>query len=186
MAAARTRRGFIRHSALLAALAALGGCGFHPVYGRNPDGSVGPATRELANVTVSVIPGRPGMLLRQALQQHLEGDGSLTGSKYRLGVVFWINGEGIAVQPDDNTTRVRLIAHANWTLQTNTTEPKTLQTGSARNVDAFDILNQQYFAADLENEAVTKRMADAVASQITLQLASWFDEHPEAARAAEQ
>ena len=179
-------RALPRRGALALALASLlGGCGFHPVYGRQADGSPGPAEVELANITVSIIAGRPGQLLRQALQQRLAGDGSLAGSHYRLNVVFWISGEGIAIQPDNSATRVRLIAHANWTLVTNTTEPKQISTGSARAVDAFNILDQQYFAADLESEAVTKRLAQDIASQITLQLATWFDEHPDAGRDAE-
>jgi hypothetical protein len=50
-----------------------------------------------------------------------------------------------------------------------------LLSGTARSVDAFNVLDQQYFAADLSNEMVQKRIAEAVADQITLQLVAYFN-----------
>jgi hypothetical protein len=41
-------------------------------------------------------------------------------------------------------------------------------------VDGLNIFDAQYFAGDLENEAVTRRLADALADQITIQLAAYF------------
>jgi LPS-assembly lipoprotein len=41
-------------------------------------------------------------------------------------------------------------------------------------VDAINIIDEQYFAADLENEAVQRRIAEALASEITIQLAAFF------------
>ena len=41
-------------------------------------------------------------------------------------------------------------------------------------MDGINIFDTQYFAADLENEAVQRRLADALADQITLQLAAFF------------
>jgi hypothetical protein len=41
-------------------------------------------------------------------------------------------------------------------------------------VDAYNIFDTQYFAADLENDAVQRRLATALAEQITLQLATYF------------
>ena len=41
-------------------------------------------------------------------------------------------------------------------------------------MDALNIFDTQYFAADLENEAVQRRLAEALADQITMQLAAYF------------
>jgi LPS-assembly lipoprotein len=49
-----------------------------------------------------------------------------------------------------------------------------LSSGYAKAVDALNVFDGQYFAADLETEAVEKRMAEALADQITVQLAAYF------------
>ena len=38
----------------------------------------------------------------------------------------------------------------------------------------MNIFDSQYFAADLETEAVPRRLADALADQIAIQLAAFF------------
>jgi LPS-assembly lipoprotein len=47
-------------------------------------------------------------------------------------------------------------------------------------IDGFDIFDSQYFATDLDNEHVQRRMAEAMAERITLRLAVWFRQHPSA------
>ena len=47
--------------------------------------------------------------------------------------------------------------------------------GFAKAMDAVNIFDEQYFGADLENEALQgRRVAGAMADQITLQLAMFF------------
>ncbi len=41
-------------------------------------------------------------------------------------------------------------------------------------MDGINIFNEQYFAADLETEAVQGRIAENIAQQIATQLAIWF------------
>jgi LPS-assembly lipoprotein len=41
-------------------------------------------------------------------------------------------------------------------------------------VDGLNVIDTQYFAMDLENEVVTRRLANALADQITIQLAAYF------------
>lgn len=45
----------------------------------------------------------------------------------------------------------------------------------------MNILDSQYFALDLENEAVQKRIAETLADQITIQLAAFFRKRAAAA-----
>ena len=85
-----------------------------------------------------------------------------------------IAGEGIAIQPDSTATRIRTIGSANWTLIAQDPGRTRLTSGSARAVDGLNIFDAQYFAADLENEAVQRRLAEALADQITIQLAAYF------------
>jgi LPS-assembly lipoprotein len=154
--------------------AALSGCGFQPIYMPTASGNAGVAQRELAAIQVALIPDRPGQLLRQALQDRLEMGGSGVAHRYDLTVGFGISGEGIAIQQDNVATRVRLVGNASWVLVAQDPGRTTLSNGSARAVDAINIFDTQYFAADLGSEAAQRRLAEALANQITNQLAIFF------------
>jgi LPS-assembly lipoprotein len=138
----------------LAAGAPLAGCGFQPVYMRTASGNPGVAQRELAAIYVNSIGDRPGQLLRQSLQARLE--------------------RGLAIQTDNTSTYTRLVARASWYLNAQDAAHTALTHGNARAADNFNILDEQYFAADQENDFASARLADQVADQITLQLAAYF------------
>ena len=89
-----------------------------------------------------------------------------------------ISGEAISIQQDTTSTRVRLIGRAAWTLIRRDATRATVTSGNARSVDGLNTFDQQYFAQDLETETVHRRLAEALADQITLQLASYFVGHP--------
>jgi len=165
-----------RRGLLLGALSAtLGGCGFHPMYQRASSGQLGTTSRELAAVSVDIIGDRPGQLLRQALQERLEGSGSGVARRYDLAVGFGISGEGIAIRQDNSVTRIRMIGRAEWTLRAQDLARTVLTRDTARAVDDLNILNEQFFAADLETEVVQKRLAERLADQVVMQLASYFN-----------
>ncbi len=167
-------RGLSRRGALsLGACAALAGCGFEPVYMRTASGEAGPAQRELAAVSVAIIPDRPGQLLRQELQERFGSDAGDVPARYKLAVSYSIAGQGIAILQSSAPTRIRMIGTANWTL-TAADGGQRVTSGSAKAVDGFDILDQQYFAADLSTEQTQKRLASALADEIALQLAVFF------------
>ena len=91
-----------------------------------------------------------------------------------LRVGFGIAGDAIAILPDSNPTRIREIGSAAWTLVAQDPARTTLTSGSAKAVDGYNLINAQYFASDLENEVVQRRLANALADQITMQLAVYF------------
>jgi LPS-assembly lipoprotein len=123
---------------------------------------------------VDIIPDRPGQLLRQALQDRLEMGSSGVARRYELSVAFGISGEGIAIEQNTTVTRLRMIGTATWNLIAQDPGRTRLTSGSAKSVDAINIFDTQYFAADQENEVVQRRLAEALADQITLQLATFF------------
>jgi LPS-assembly lipoprotein len=164
------RRGFLA----LGSAAVLAGCGFQPVYMPTASGQAGPAQRELAAINVGLMPDRPGMLLRQALQDRFEGTGNVVTRRYDLAVSFWIGGSGIGMQHDNTITRIRLIGRANWTLTAQDLAHTKITSGAAHATDAENSLDTQIFASDLENEVIQKRLAEALADQIALQLAAFF------------
>lgn len=163
------------HSICLAAslTVVVAGCGFQPVYMPTASGKPGVAQRELASVYVPVIPERPGQLLRQALQKRF-GDDSGAASAYDLRVAFSISGEGIAIQTNTIASRIRFIGDASWTLVPRDAAQNPIASGSARAMDGINIFDEQYFAADLQTEAVQGRIAENIAQQIATQLAIWF------------
>jgi LPS-assembly lipoprotein len=162
-----------RRLCLTTLMAPLAGCGFQPVYMPAASGNAGPAQRNLSSVYVDIIPERPGQLLRQALQDRF-GDDSGTPSTYNLHVTFAIAGEGIAIETNGIATRLRLIGSASWTLVGHDEKHTALTTGSAQALDAVNVFDSQYFAADLEVESEQKRIAEQIATQIATQLAVWF------------
>ncbi|MBN8874824.1 MAG: hypothetical protein J0H67_18455 [Rhodospirillales bacterium] len=162
-----------RRLLLGAAMLPLAGCGFQPVYMPTASGKPGPAARELSAINVGIIPDRSGQLLRQALQARLADDGG-TPQHYDLAVSFGIVSDVIGIQANNLATRVRLIGSANYILTSRTTPPTRVTSGSARFVDAYNLFDQQFFAGDLEDESVRRRIAEALAEQITNQLAIFF------------
>jgi LPS-assembly lipoprotein len=172
-----------RRRLLLSAGAAIGlaGCGFQPVYMPTASGQPGPAPRGLASVQVELIPGRPGQLLRQALQRELGSDSGTAIPHYALAVSYGISGEGVGILPDSTATRIRMIGHADWRLSALSPARAQVSSGSAQALDGVDVLNSQYFSSDLESEAVQRRVADRIAREIAIQLAIWFRSHPDRA-----
>lgn len=167
-----------RRAVLTGAASGLAGCGFHPLYGPlTKGGTIGP---ELASIYVAVMAERPGQLLRQALQQRLEGAGSGIAKQYELTGGLAISAEAIGIQQDTSTTRVRINASAGWGLRKLDPQQTLLTSGTARATDGYNVNNQQYFAADLEQSATYRRLADTIADQITLEIAAFFRKRAEA------
>ncbi len=159
-------------------LISLGGCGFAPVYGPRSATGTNAAQDGLAATAVEIIPERSGQLLRQALQERCERFGAGVERRYSLQASFSVTDEGIAIQQDTAVTRLRVTGYAQYTLRSLDASRRTLTSGTARALDGLDIINQQFFAGDLEHEQVVRRLADAVADQISLQLADYFNAHP--------
>jgi LPS-assembly lipoprotein len=131
----------------------------------------------LAAISVGIIPERSGQLLRQALQERFERFGADAERRYALTASFGVSGDAIGIQADSTVTRIRLVGYAQYTLRSLDAARRTVTSGTARAVDGYDTVNQQFFAGDLENEQVIHRLAEAVADQIALELANYFDAH---------
>ena len=158
---------------VLGGLLGLGGCGFRPLYlPASADGAEPVA--ELQRIYVPVMAERSGQLLRQALQQRFEGAGTAEAKQYELIAALSIGNDGIAIQRDNSTSRIRVDGSAPWTLRALTPERTVLAQGSSRVLDGFNIINQQVFAAELESDAAVRRVTSALADQITIQLAAYF------------
>ena len=169
-----------RRDLLLSGLAAiaLAGCGFHPVYAPGAAGGNPQASAALGAIQVERIPERFGQLVRQDLQSRFEGTGAGVAKRYDLEVVLNFTAEGENILPDNSSSRIRYIATATYTLRDQTPARGVIVSGHARQMDAANVIRNQYFATDLETETITRRLSSELADQITLRLAEWFRTHP--------
>ncbi len=149
------------------------GCGFAPLYGTGSGAA--PAADELAAINVALIPDRAGQELRQDLQDNLYRGNSSAPDRYDLYVTVSISESDIAINQQTASTRARDIGSASWTLRTEGEKHTAIASGVAHALDGYDIINQQFFAADMSREAAVKRIDRALADQITQQLAVYFD-----------
>lgn len=163
-----------RRVVLAGAGALLGGCGFRPLYAPGLGGAPSPAQAELATVYVALMPERSGQLFRQALQRRFEGAGSGAAKRYELTAALGLLPEGVAIQRDNSTTRIRIVGTTTWALRDLSPQRNLVTSGTARTLDGYNVINQQFFALEMENEAATRRVAEALADQVTLQLSSFF------------
>ncbi|HTW28091.1 MAG TPA: LPS assembly lipoprotein LptE [Acetobacteraceae bacterium] len=162
----------------LALAAALGGCGFHPMYAEAAGDVPGPVEADLAAVSIPNLPERTGQLMRNALQARLNPGELAVPKRYELIVAFGIDEQTVGILPDNSVTRMRWIGTGRWFLKSLDPQRTLLASGTSRLLDAEQIINNQYFASDLDNEVVQRRLAENLANQIVLQVGAWFDKHP--------
>lgn len=160
---------------IVLAVLALAGCGFTPLYG-GPQGQA--TSTALENVKIQTIPNRAGQLLHQALQEDFYRNGQPIQELYMLSVSYSITQTGQGIQEDSSTTRTRFSATAKWHLSPIGQPSKILASGNAMAVDALNIIDQQYFAVNLETETIDQQLANEISAQVTSQLAAWFRTHP--------
>jgi len=136
-----------------------------------PDAS--PALRaELAAVRVAPINDRSGQLLRRYLQRRMEESRPGTPSRYELQAGISSAVEVLGYRQDGSITRVRYVATANWALLTEAVPPVLVERGSARTLDAYNIPDLQFFAADVSREAAERRILEELGDRIVLGVAA--------------
>ncbi|OYV69369.1 MAG: hypothetical protein B7Z67_09680 [Acidiphilium sp. 21-60-14] len=164
---------------MLAILPALAGCGFHPVYAPS-SGTTASVAARLDEIQIGLLPNRSGQLLHEALEADLRRAGAPVFFRYHLHVNYSISAQVIGLQPDSSSSRTRLFANARWQL-TKAGEPSQVVTkGSASTMDAVNVIDNQYFALSLSTDQAHHQLARAIAEQITLELATYFNAHPHA------
>jgi len=157
----------------------VSGCGFRPLYGearREGVAAEAPVRAELAAVQVERIPERNGQLLRRALQEHLRGAPPSVPSRYDLRVSLAFAAEPIAFRRDGTASRIRYRGTASWWLLDRGTPPTQIASGTERENDAYNIPDQQFFAAEASRDAMERRMVEQFAFQIAQRLAVVFQE----------
>lgn len=168
------RRGLLRAAASAGAAGLAGllaGCGFRPLYGPLPAApEEGPEEfrRELAAIRVGLIPDRFGQVLRRDLQRRFEGLAPGTPARYLLAVAVQFDTEILGYRRDGTISRVRQIAVADWNLTTQAVPPQLVARSERpiRVLDAFNVPDLQFFAADTAREAMEQRLIERLGNEI--------------------
>lgn len=159
----------MRLAAALLALAALSGCGLHPLYAGGGNGGV---ARGLASVEVSPIAGKDGWFMRNALRDRL---GQQSGSaRYRLEVRLDDKLEGLGLLTDDTIGRERRTLRARYQL-VDKSSGKILLDATAGSDAGIDVVSSEYATVAAEQTALenlTRDVADRIVTQLALTLRS--------------
>jgi LPS-assembly lipoprotein len=156
-----SRRAF----ALLPLLTALSGCGFRPLYRPNSARAWDP---DLAAITVSRIPDRPGQILALALRENLNPAGIHAPVKWRLDTLLSISRIDLGIQRNATATTSEVSVYASYTLYD--TKGAVVQSGVSRAIGDFDLLVDAY-ATQVAADDARDRALREVADDITLRLA---------------
>ncbi len=138
----------------------------------------------LAAVKVGLITERQGQLMRRRLEEGLApaGRGAVT-AKYDLRVGLGYGVELQGYRRDGFPSRVRFNATANWFLFDVGTPPREITRGTERAFDAYDIPDNQFFAADVARDTMERQLIEHLAQQILERLAIHFRTATQAAAA---
>lgn len=155
-----------RLATALICLSLLSGCGLRPLYG---GGTTGAAAQRLAGVRVSLIEGKAGWLMRNALNDRLSAMGQ-GEQRYRLDVVLDDRIEGMGVRPDETLTRERRTLRARYTLVDTATDKTVLEETTGWDA-GIDVPSSEYATVAAEDAAL-ERLAATVADRVIARIAT--------------
>jgi LPS-assembly lipoprotein len=151
--------------AAVAASAALGGCGFTPLYAEPG------VTSSLAAIEVVAPEGRTGYLIRQHLDDALAKSRS-GGPAYRMDLQLAEQRFPRGIRIDNVATRYEYVLTAYYSLAA-LPSGEVAKRGSVRVTLTYDSADQPYAAVAAQQDA-QDRAAEQAARQIQLELAVWL------------
>lgn len=157
---------FERRGALLLLAGALAGCGFRPLYGE-----AGGARALLGEVVLQEAATPEDFAYRERLRRRfgLEGaDADASGANWRLSWVLRFEDTGVAVTPDADTTRYRLIGAATYRLESSDGSTPPLE-GEVTTIGAYDATASTYAtraAAQAERRDLSVELAELTATRL--------------------
>ncbi len=159
---------------LPAALLALSGCGFRPLYAGRDRGEL---NVDLAAIKVSTIPNRIGQLMAISLRDGLNPTGTKVQQRYTLNVQLSEYRVDVGYRSDGTTSRSQITMTANFSLLAVNSEIKEpLLTGTSRAVSAFDVEVDDY-ATTVAQHSAEERSLNQLSDDIQIRLAIYVKEH---------
>lgn len=166
-------------AALAAALPALAGCGFTPLYATAGTGG------EPALASVSLADVKTSETAARALRDEFKWRTARQSEDVRYDLYLNVKEQAqqLAVQIDDSVTRYNYRLNGSYRLVERTTGKAT--TGRASAVVSFNVVNSQYstlFAEKSARQKAARTLVEQIERDILLKLAA--QKEPEAAAAA--
>lgn len=160
----------LRGAALAVALAALGACGFRPLYG-DPEviGTGNNASEELAAVHINTIPDRTGQMLHNNLLDRINAHGRPGLPRYALDITLTETRSNLGFIKDNSATLAQLGIVANYRLVDLKTKAP-LQSGRSRSVTSYNIVTSDFGTLSAEKDA-RERAVREIADDITTKVA---------------
>ncbi len=150
-------------------LAALGGCGFTPLYAQPGVGA------GLTHIQVVAPEGRVGYLLREDLDDQL-GRSVGDAPAYRLDLVLDQTRQAEGLRADATAQRYELDLKVTYTL-TELATGKVAHTGEVTSVVSYDSADQPYAGIAARQDTQDRLAADA-AQKIQVELAAFVSHQP--------
>ena len=167
---------------IAAALLALTGCGYRPVYGDRSPATVGDAAGpSLAAVKILGIADRRGQILRNFLLDRMTPRGEPATPRYTLTVTTNESRRVTDSRPDGTATRADLVVVARYNLRDATTD-LVVFTETAEGLATYNLLTARFASVASEDEA-RRRAVEQVADQISLQVSLFINRRHAAGQA---
>ena len=164
--------GIVRALAVLALTFALGGCGFHPLYGHDMAGS--PIASTLASIYVEPIPERVGYELRNNLLDFFNATGQSAGAQYRLKLSLAETEEAVVLQTNTAITRYNYTLSAHYELIPRE-GTQAVKMGDVTALSAYNVAAAPFLYATVTAERDAKnRAANDIAERIRTQIAVYL------------
>jgi len=162
-------------------LLGLAGCGFQPLHApvETGGGTTADLEQELAAVRVAPMGERFGQLMRRDLQRRLESAAPGTPARYQLSLGVGLTTEVLGFRRDGTISRVRYVASGNWTLATLSVPPQIIGRSALpfRTLDAYNVPDLQFFAADTSRDAMERRLVDIMAQEVVREVTIALRQH---------
>jgi len=161
-----------RRTMLLGLAAALGGCGFRPLYGGAGDAGDPDIREQLAAVEIRGLDGRLGQVLRNDLLDQLNPVSDQVPSRYVLAIQLRRFASALGIQLDNTITRYNLILVARFQLRERGTR-RIVYRSLVQRVASYNV-SQQPFADLIAEQDAERRAARELSTDIRTQLAVHF------------
>ena len=158
---------------LLIAALSLGGCGFQPLYAAKSKTDV---SKVFAGVKIDSISGRQGQLLKAALEDRLNPDGSLpVNPTYRLNLTLTNSTVPIGVARDGTVSRYNVYLTSHYTLY-RIADDKAISAGDLSYINSYNNLTNEYYSTYISEQDALKRNVTELAELYRQRLTTYLDE----------
>ena len=152
----------------------LSGCGFRPLYAPGAMANGREISEELAAVRVAYIGERTGQFMRRALQQRLEDSRPGTPARFELRCGLNIASDLQGYRQDGLISRIRLTATSDFTVVRMAPPQEVVMRGAVQRFDAFNIPENQFFAADISRDSSMGRLVDGLVEDMVRRMVLEF------------